>query len=57
LVGLVANASFDATRGRTVRFLSSVLFTSIRLNAYVSWVGCRWGDTVGGEVSRLTVPT
>jgi hypothetical protein len=35
LVGLAANASFDATRGRTVRFLSSVLFTSIRRNAYV----------------------
>ena len=52
LVGVAAaNASFDATRGRTVRFLSSVLFTSIRRNAWpistitlvgrgYSWRGC-----------------
>ena len=35
LIGVVCGmASFDATRGLTVRFLSSVLFTSIRRSAY-----------------------
>ena len=29
----LVNASFDAARGRMVRFLSSVLFTSIRRSA------------------------